>query len=335
MSKYEHINTIRSYLKDGFIEIPAGARTDLESNGVTIEDFRLWVHDALLILQSIDKAKKLNLIPENVLSNIVSYLNNIRNEVSAYSVMDQTSVNAFASSVNQLEQMIYMLLPYVNLAENLNLQALTNKVTTKLENINEENAKTNQEIESAKRKYKILNDKATKLLRGLSSGVLSKNFASLSKSPWHKVLLYGSGLTAVFAFLLLLLQSHSMTVYLIEGLTTGKFDYKIFVAKWLTTFPYLAFLTVMVLEVRSRIHLQDLYQFRETVASSLESYTESLLNKVEDISDSKEKDIARRMVIEFMISSMTELTKQPTTKSAKNSIGLEFKDIGKANISGE
>ena len=120
---------------------------------------------------------------------------------------------------------------------------------------------------------------------------------------------------------------------MIESFEKGSMDYRVFIAKWSSMLPYLFTLSVGILELRSRIRNRDIYVYRENVAASIDGYTESLLNRVEDMKSSTERDRARAIVIQFMIDSMLEITKSPIDSRDKQRVGLKIRDIGEATLS--
>lgn len=333
MSKIEYIEKIQSYLGDGFIVLPSNVRTDLTFNSVSFEEFRQWIDIARNSLEAINSADKLNLIPEGTLSNIVSYLEQIRNPIEQLVVGDPNAEATYNTFVQQLESMIAMIAPFMNLVDNTNYDNLSRKLTDSLD-VSKTQITSDKKLIT--KNSKILGDltqQSQNLLARVSSGALSENFGKLSNSGWNWTLMILSAIVAIVAFCFLVVKADDLTTLLIAAFKIGNLDYRIFLAKWLTSLPYLGLLTVALFELRNRIRSRDIYVYRKNVAGSLDGYAQTLLNKVDSISDGKEKSAAFRIVIEFMINSMLELTKNPGIKNERQTLGIKVKDILEANVS--
>ena len=333
MSKIEYIDKIKSYIGDGFIILPSNVRTDLTYNSVSLDDFKQWIDIARNSLESINSSDKLVLIPEGTLSNITSYIEQIRAAHEQLSISNPNAENTFNTFVTQMEALITAIAPYMNLVDNTNYNTLSQKLTDSLEVSKNQVASDKKLITKSNKTFNELSQQSQDLLAKVSSGVLSENFSKLSNSWWNWILMGISALASVVAFVFLVAKADDLTNLLIKAFETGSIDYRIFLAKWLTSLPYLALLTVALFELRNRIRSRDTYIYRRSVAGSLDGYAQALLNKVDNISDTKEKSAAFRSVIEFMISSMLELTKTPGIKNERQTVGIKVKDVLEANVS--
>lgn len=334
MSKAEHIEKINSYLNDGLVQFPASTPSNLESNGVAIAEFRTWTEIIKSSLDAIGQAGKMNLLPEGVLNSIASNIEAIRLYVTKFDDPNRPDVdNHFANAVNIAETLLSQVAPYLNLIDSLNYAYLKNTTSQVLEDAEKAIADRKKTLDALSTSTKKLQKKTQSILKGTSSGVLSDNFGQLSNNWWNWGLLFVSLFISLFAFVQLLKQSSHLTNELITALSANSLDYRVFLAKWSLSLPYLLLLSIGLLEARSRIRLRDIYLFRKGVAGSLDGYTEVLLNKAEAIRESKERSAARRVVIEFMINSMLELSKSPSVKIEKQRVGLKLKDIAEADVS--
>ncbi len=333
MNKKSYIQDISSYLNDGFVVIPSAARKDLENYGTTINDLTNLVGIAKDTLSAIASANRLFVIPEGVLSNIKSYIENARSLSMELASRDESSAqNALSNMVNHMEQIIAQASSYLNLADSANYQRLDAQARSTLQELTSKISDDKKISASLKKSVVSTEQKSKKLLERISSGILSENFKRLRNSPWNYAIMTLSLLAAIYAFLCLVQKSNEVGNYLVPAFESGKLDYRILFVKWSTSLPYIILLSIAVLELRNRVRNRDTYLYRENVAGSLDGYTESLLNKVNDIKNQTERDRVRAMVINFMIDSMLELTKSPTNKNDKHSLGLKVKDIGEATI---
>lgn len=332
MSKQDYIQKLTSYAGDGFVQFPAGARSDLESNGVTIAEFHTWVDMMKASLEALIAANKLLLLGEGILGSITNSLENIRTNVSNLDGVTPDQQSFFNNAVAEGEQFLYQIAPYLNLVDSVNYKNLSNRLDKSLVEASEAIKARKKNLDNLTKNTKTIQAKSDNILKKVSSGVLSQNFGNLSNNWWNWILMIGSALLALYGFLALLRISNELLDIVIYALEEGVVDYRILLVKWLLSTPYLILLSISLLELRSRIKLRDIYLFRKSVAGALDGYTENLLNKVEDIKDPKEKSVARRTVIEFMISSMLELTKLPSVKMEKQRIGLKVKDVAEADV---
>ena len=333
MNKKSYIQTISSYIDDGFVVVPAGARNDLEANGMTIGDLNTFISIARDNLDALIVSKRLIVIPEGILNNFKSFIESSRETSSDLSSREySTAQNALSNIINLMEQVIAQSAPYLNLADSTNYKSLDIQARDIIQELSrsiiEEKKQSNLIIKSVSATEK----KSKNLLERISSGVLSENFKRLSNSKWNFALMSLALLATVYAFAYLVMKSNEISNYMIDSLVKNNLDHRLFLLKWSTSLPYLLLLSVALFELRNRIRNRDTYLYRENVAGSLDGYTESLLNKVEEIKSPQERDKVRSMVIEFMIDSMLELTKSPNIKSDKQSLGVKLRDIGEANI---
>ena len=334
MNKESYIQAIHSYLYDGSFVIPAGVRKDLAINGITINHLSDLIDLVKNSLTALEDTNKLVFIPEGVLANIKNYIESTRTSLQDLSSLDQnTAQNSLSNISNYMEQTIAQIASYLNIADSTsyrNLDFQASELITLLQ------AKINEDKKLStilKRSVTSTEAKSKRLLERISSGVLSENFQRLGNSKWNYLIMFAAFGVAVYAFVCLIVKSNELNNYLIEAFSKANLDYRVFLVKWSTSIPYLLLLSVAILELRNRIRNRDIYMYRENVAGSIDGYTESLLNKVSDIKNSEERDKVRAMVIKFMIDSMLELTKSPTNKNDKHSIGVKVKDIAEATIS--
>lgn len=332
MAKFDYIEKIEGYLNDGLVRVPISARRGLEADGVGIDDFK----DRILILKnaldSLQLSEMLSLMPERLLADIVGSIESMRAESRQLTRPDNLADSAFANIVHQVETLIQLVVPYLNLSDSQDYKSLAKKVSDTLSSSQKRLSEGSRAIKRQSDMLDSIQEKSSNILRGVSTGALSKNFGELNESWWNRGLLIGSGLLAATGFGLFWWKTAEISGYLVDGLSGGTVNLGVFFAKWLVTLPFLLMLTIGLFELRNRIKYRDIFDFRRNVAGSLEGYTETLLNKVEDIKDVKEKDVARGRVIQFMIDSMIELTKPPTITHDKHSLGVKVRDIGEANI---
>lgn len=333
--KPEYISKIESYVGDGLFDIPTSARADLVVNGVSVKDIREWAEIIRQTLATLSEARIMYLIPEGILANTVNYLESIRNNTGILTAPDQNANTALSNIISWMEALLSQLVPYTNLGENLSYESLKQRVGSALGEVQDKAAKADRDHKRLIKSTKDLEENTRRILQGVSSGTLSDKFKGLSNNWWNWLLMGLSTVAIGVAGYLLLQKTNELTTYVIAAFESGVLDYRVFLAKWLLTLPYLAIVSIAVLELRSRIKLRDLYVFRESVAGSLDGYTEVLLGHVENIENKDERSTARLRVLEFMIDSMLELTKTPSIKGEKQSMGVEVRDIGKMSISNE
>lgn len=334
MNKEQYIQAIESYVNDGYMPIPSGTRRDLAYNGIKLADIEETINISKETLDSLLSSNKLRIMPEGTLSTIKSYIETSRQHLENLASGELSKAEqALGVIYSHTEQIVALVSPFSNLVDNLNYKSLVKEATATIELLKTSISEEKKESAAIRKSIKVTETKSTSLLRRISSGVLSENFKNLSNSKWNYTLMALGLLISLGAFVCLVIKSNEINNYLIAAFEQGSLDYRIFIAKWSTLVPYLFLLSIGVLELRSRIRSRDIYAYRENVAGSLDGYTESLLNRVDDIKNPAERDRARAMVIEFMIDSMLELTKSPIDKKDKHSIGVKVKDVGEATIS--
>lgn len=335
MNKEAYIQRISSYVDDGFIEIPANARTDIVYDGTDISLLRRKVDVARTLLVALRDSNTFIHLPEGVLNNIVQYVEAARNDATLLNIPNQQAESAFQSVNNHVDNVISQTVPYTGLAELMNIEKIRNDADLILSETVKRNNEATKKDKAHREQIKKLENQANKILRGVSSGVLSRELGVLSNYWWNWTLMALSLLLSISSVYLLIHKTNHLTDYLIQAFSQNDLDYRIFIAKASLSLPYAFLASVGILELRNRIKLRDMYVFRKSVANSLDGYTESLLSRVEAMEPGQEKREAKKMVIEFMITSMLELTKTPSVKPERQSMGVKIRDIGEANFTNE